>query len=101
MLNRQIVYIFLLQLALCIFASVYGTIWEKNNKQSEYYLSIELTKKKIWVNYLLWTMTELGSWILMFTYFIPISLVVTVELVRVAQALFITWDYTMYDMEKD
>ena len=35
MLNRQIVYIFLLQLALCIFASVYGTIWEKNNKQRE------------------------------------------------------------------
>jgi len=37
----------------------------------------------------------------MFTYFIPISLVVTVEFVRLAQGVFMTWDYEMYDMEKD
>lgn len=37
----------------------------------------------------------------MFTYFIPISLVVTVEIVRVFQALFMTWDVEIYDTQKD
>ncbi len=46
-------------------------------------------------------MTSMGTWVLMFTYFIPISLVVTIELVRVAQANFINWDVDMYDSEKD
>lgn len=37
----------------------------------------------------------------MFTYFIPISLIVTMEMVRVGQGIFIYWDAAMYDIEKD
>lgn len=44
---------------------------------------------------------RLGSWILMFTYFIPISLVVTIEFVRLIQGQFMTYDVEMYDQEKD
>ena len=43
MLNRLIIYIFLLQLSLCFFAAIYGTEWMKNNKTTEYYLNISLT----------------------------------------------------------
>lgn len=98
MLNRQIIYIFIMQLILCVFASIYGTLWERANREKSYeYLHIAFVHKKVWMNYLVWTLVRFGSWILMFTYFIPISLVVTVEIVRVCQALFMTWDIDMYD----
>jgi phospholipid-transporting ATPase len=102
MLNRQIVYIFIMQVVLCIFASIYGTHWELEKRETTYgYLNITFVHKKVWINYLLWTLVRFGTWILMFTYFIPISLVVTIEIVRVFQALFISWDVEMYDQEKD
>ncbi len=49
----------------------------------------------------MWALMRLGSWIIMFTYFIPISLVVTIEGVRVAQGMFMTWDLSMYDNEQN
>lgn len=36
----------------------------------------------------------------MFTYFIPISLVVTIEFVRLIQGQFIAYDVEMFDLEK-
>ena len=32
---------------------------------------------------------------------VPISLMVTLELVKFLQAFFIQWDYSIYDLEKD
>lgn len=32
---------------------------------------------------------------------VPISLMVTLEVVKFLQGYFITWDYRIYDMEKD
>lgn len=102
MLNNQIAWIFGLMLCLCIFASIYGTLWERSPRSFRHsYLEIKRPEDRAWVKYLEWGMTRMGSWILMFTYFIPISLVVTIELVRVAQANFINWDADMYDLEKD
>jgi phospholipid-transporting ATPase len=51
------------------------------------------------MNYFVWCIIKLGSWILMFTYFIPISLVVTIEFVRLFQGQFITYDVEMFDQE--
>ena len=84
MLNQFIYYIFLLQLGLCIFCSMYATLWERSNiEQKLSYLEIQYHYKKKWLSYLMWALVRLGSWIIMFTYFIPISLVVTIEAVRV------------------
>ena len=52
------------------------------------------------MNYFMLCIVRLGSWILMFTYFIPISLVVTIEFVRLIQGEFITYDIEMFDVEK-
>jgi phospholipid-transporting ATPase len=83
MLNQFIYYIFLLQLGLCIFCSMYATLWERANVDRKLsYLEINYKYKKKWVSYLMWALVRLGSWIIMFTYFIPISLVVTIEAVR-------------------
>jgi phospholipid-transporting ATPase len=46
-------------------------------------------------------MKKSGTWILIFTNFVPISLMVTVEVVKFMQAQFIGLDWMMYDPEKD
>jgi len=38
-----------------------------------------------------------GTWILIFTNFVPISLMVTLELVKLGQATFMSNDHLMYD----
>lgn len=40
------------------------------------------------------------TWILLFTNMVPISLLVTLEIVKFCQALFISWDADIYDQDK-
>ena len=42
-----------------------------------------------------------GTWILLFTNMVPISLLVSLEIVKFTQALFIGWDWQIYSVEKD
>jgi phospholipid-transporting ATPase len=44
---------------------------------------------------------QLGTWFLMFVNIVPISLMVSLEVVKFWQALFISWDVEMYDKSKD
>ena len=41
------------------------------------------------------------TWVLLFTNMVPISLLVTIEVVKFAQSLFIQWDIRIYDTERD
>ena len=42
-----------------------------------------------------------GTWIIMFTNFVPISLLVSLDLVKLYQGFFMSWDVIMYDEEED
>jgi len=42
-----------------------------------------------------------GTWMLLFANFVPISLIVTMEVVKFFQAQFIQWDANIYDESKD
>lgn len=42
-----------------------------------------------------------GTWILLFTNMVPISLMVTLEVVKFLQSFFIQWDFRIYDLDKD
>lgn len=42
-----------------------------------------------------------GTWIIMFTNFVPISLLVSLDLCKLYQGFFMSWDVTMYDEEED
>lgn len=44
---------------------------------------------------------KVGTWILIFTNLVPISLLVTLELVKLWQANFMTYDCNMFDEEQD
>jgi phospholipid-transporting ATPase len=39
---------------------------------------------------------RVGTWILIFTNLVPISLLVTLEMVKYIQGIFISWDYKLY-----
>lgn len=41
-------------------------------------------------------MSRWGTWILIFTNFVPISLLVTLEMIKYVQAMFISWDIDLY-----
>lgn len=43
---------------------------------------------------------KLGTWILIFTNLVPISLMVTAEMVKLLQAIFMASDVAMYDQEQ-
>lgn len=100
--NWLIISLFGLELFLILFASIYSTIWNHTNAdETEQYLrwavSVSILEDNIAVSFLV----NLGSWLLIFAAFIPISLLVTLEIVKFFQALLITWDHTLYDEEKD
>lgn len=47
------------------------------------------------------SLIRFGTWMLLFANFVPISLIVTMEVVKFFQAQFIQWDAEVYDVEKD
>jgi len=39
----------------------------------------------------------MGTWVLIFTNLVPISLLVTLEMIKYIQGMFISWDIYIYD----
>ena len=66
---------------------------ETNMCRSAYYL--EIMKKPEFLNVFELTCT----WILIFTNLVPISLMVSLEMVKFFQAIFMSTDILMYDQE--
>jgi phospholipid-transporting ATPase len=58
---------------------------------------MEFNSQKSWIITLL---SRLGTWILIFTNLVPISLLVTMEMIKYIQGMFIAWDVHLYDKEK-
>lgn len=48
-----------------------------------------------------WFIYVLGSWVLIFVNYIPISLMVSLEIVKFWQAMFMSSEYMMFDEEQD
>ena len=47
----------------------------------------------MWYTYISQFFQAFGTWVLLFTNMVPISLLVSVEIVKFSQAKFIGWDY--------
>ena len=93
--GKQILLIFLMQICLALIASAVGTTWMIKNLQVSY-LGFENEDKWNTVWGLLFVKTT-GTWILIFTNFVPISMLVTLEVVKFWQGCFMTYDILMYD----
>lgn len=85
--NLQIVLVFLTMLVCCACAASYVLIWDRiNEAQTNVYLVFypEGTQQPDWTasrSFDVW-IKNLGTWILLFTNMVPISLLVTLEVVK-------------------
>jgi phospholipid-transporting ATPase len=94
--------VFLFEICFCLVGAIYSAFWDTLNRQeTDAYLHWDLNKS-IWDEH--WILTfirQFGAWILIFTNFVPISLLVTLELVKFFQAWFIQEDATIFDIKLD
>ena len=95
-MNREIIHIFLLQVFLCLFAAAYYCLWyEKDRDKVKVYLDLQDVPILFQFFYVFFT------WMLILTNFVPISLLVTLEMVRYVQAYLISNDLKIYTEEND
>ena len=90
-MNKHLVAIFITQLAIsAILSMAYVILYSKNFDKEENNVKkdfMELFAKMM------------GTWIVINTNFVPISLLVTMETIKFFQAMFMEWDIDMYDKE--
>lgn len=94
LMNRLIIYIILVQALVCAMLAILSSFWYKNDESKYSYLPFD------------WLVGEAGvinyfSFFLLLNTLLPISLIVTLEIVKVCQALFIMSDYLIYSKERD
>jgi hypothetical protein len=62
-----------------------------------YYLSLQTDQQSLFITIPI----NFGKWFLAMMNFVAISLLVSLEMVKFVQGLFIEYDFLMYDEEKD
>ncbi|XP_065059008.1 probable phospholipid-transporting ATPase IA isoform X2 [Rhopilema esculentum] len=92
--NVQILFLFAMLIALGLFTSIGNEIWTSKHRKTDWYLGFEGLKPQ---NFGL-TFLTFG---ILFNNLIPISLPVTLEVVKFIQAMFINMDEDMYYEETD
>ncbi|XP_070159746.1 probable phospholipid-transporting ATPase IA isoform X7 [Polyergus mexicanus] len=94
LINTQILMLFFILLLLCILSAIFNVLWTNANRDGLWYLGLQ---EKMTKNFAF----NLLTFIILFNNLIPISLQVTLEVVRFVQATFINMDIEMYHAETD
>ena len=97
-MNFQILMVVLMQFFLVTCGGLAGYVFTETNRSTATYLGLEQEdfNSVILAKFpQLTILVRMGTWILLLTNFVPISLLVTVELVKYLQAVFIEWDADM------
>jgi phospholipid-transporting ATPase len=88
-MNWFIILIFIIQMVSCSTAAFFYYAWENNHINELSYLEMDkipLNHYHFMAKYFI----KVGNWILIFTNFVPISLLVTLEMVKLFQAVLMT-----------
>ena len=100
-MNIQLITIFALQIFISLITSIlYLILYYSKKEQLNYIFSYNNEYSKEPKSFNLFIKLG-GTWILIFTNFVPISLLVTLETVKFIQAMFMSWDIDMFDKERD
>ncbi|XP_069057876.1 phospholipid-transporting ATPase IA isoform X2 [Pleurodeles waltl] len=87
--NIQILFLFCTLLAISLICSIGSSIWNAKHEEGDWYLSLNYGgASNFGLNFL--------TFIILFNNLIPISLLVTLEVVKFIQAYFINWDMDMH-----
>ncbi|XP_021916741.1 phospholipid-transporting ATPase IA isoform X4 [Zootermopsis nevadensis] len=93
MTNRQILLLFIILIVLCLLSAVFSELWSTSHP-NDWYIGInDLINANFGYNLL--------TFIILYNNLIPISLQVSLEVVRFVQAIFINMDTDMYHEESD
>eukprot|EP00891_Asterochloris_glomerata_P000836 jgi/Astpho2/836/Aster-00685 len=99
-LNLQIGFVICLQLCMCLFCAVGSYIWRQHMGNDRYYLAMNSYVQGNYRNGFVYTIVLLITFWILFSYLVPISLFVTLEIVKFWQAfLYINNDREMKDPE--
>ena len=93
LMNRIILYVLLVQLLFCIIVASVGAAWYENNQDDHSYLDVRNSTAKSAV-------ISFFSYFLLLNTLIPISLIVTLEVIKIVQAYFVVNDSEMYSEER-
>ena len=93
-MNLLVIYILGLQIFLCLLVSFVGIHWYRNDSYDNVYLYLTDALGTSFVQ-------TFFRYFLLINTLIPISLIVTIEVVKVIQAYFIQNDALMYSLERD
>jgi phospholipid-transporting ATPase len=96
--SKYILVIALMQVSISFLAALLNSIWEVAQYSNFPYIrKDDADKHGFFLNFII----KLGTWFLSLSNLVPISLMVTLECVKFIQAIFIYWDYSIYDEVKD
>lgn len=91
-MNFQIILIFILQTILSVIGAVFYLYWfSKYKDEIKSYIDPKVQEGVLFLFY------RIGTWTLIFTNLVPISLLVTLEMIKYIQGMFISWDISIYD----
>ena len=97
-MNNQIIIVFILQFIIGIVSSLVGNIQLNSDKNYLGYIyPMDNNNKGINVSFAKFIII-IGTWIILINNIVPISLLMTMEMVKYIQGIFISWDYHMYDL---
>ncbi|XP_076070269.1 putative phospholipid-transporting ATPase IA isoform X5 [Mytilus galloprovincialis] len=92
--NTQIIILFIILIALAMISTIANQIWTNWHLHKDWYMFYDaLPPSNFGYNFL--------TFIILYNNLIPISLQVTLEVVKFIQAIFINWDLDMYYAETD
>jgi len=93
MVNRQILMLFIILLVLATVSTVANHLWNIKASKDHWYIRLPESKTNWLLNFV--------TFIILYNNLIPISLQITLEMVRFLQAIFISVDKEMYDEATD
>ena len=94
--NMYILVTISIQTFLCLMAALYTSIWQHYEGYKYEYLEFQ-SDQTVGKE----TGFYLGTWFLALMNFVSISLLVTLEMVKFTQGIYIGWDVMMFDEEKN
>ena len=98
-MNKHLVAIFITQLAIsAILSMAYVILYSKNFYDLWKYF-FDKEENNVKKDFMELFAKMMGTWIVINTNFVPISLLVTMETIKFFQAMFMEWDIDMYDKE--
>ncbi|XP_039280829.1 phospholipid-transporting ATPase IA isoform X2 [Nilaparvata lugens] len=92
--NTQVLCLFFLLIVLCLVSAIWNQIWTNAHTKTDWYLNLQAVFNRSFGYNLL-------TFVILYNNLIPISLQVTLEIVRFVQAIFINMDIDMYHEESN